>query len=59
MTTQQIRSLSPRISEYLDEFADCFVTFDSRYHLKEYVQGQLGVTEGDTTLNIKGRVPFS
>jgi SRSO17 transposase len=41
MTAQQIRGLAPRISEYLDEFADCFVTFDTRYHLKEYVQGQL------------------
>jgi len=40
MTVQQIRALSPRISEYLDEFADCFVTFDTRYHLKQYVQGQ-------------------
>jgi SRSO17 transposase len=41
MTTQQIRSLAPRISEYLDEFADCFITFDTRFHLREYVQGQL------------------
>jgi SRSO17 transposase len=40
MTPQQIRALAPRISAYLDEFADCFVTFDTRYHLKQYVQGQ-------------------
>jgi SRSO17 transposase len=40
MTPQQIRALAPRISEYLDEFSDCFVTFDTRYHLKQYVQGQ-------------------
>ena len=40
MTPQQIRALAPRISEYLDEFADCFVTFDTRCHLKQYVQGQ-------------------
>jgi SRSO17 transposase len=41
MTVQQIRALAPRLSAYLDEFADCFLTFETRYHLKEYVQGQL------------------
>jgi len=41
MTIQQIRDLGPSISAYLDEFADCFATFDTRYHLKQYVQGQL------------------
>jgi SRSO17 transposase len=41
MTAQQIRALGPRLSEYLDEFSDCFVSFDTRQHLKEYVQGQL------------------
>jgi SRSO17 transposase len=41
MTAQQIRALGPKLSQYLDEFADCFLTFDTRYHLKEYVQGQL------------------
>ncbi len=40
MTPQQIRALAPRISEYLDEFSDCFVSFETRYHLKQYVQGQ-------------------
>jgi SRSO17 transposase len=41
MTVQQIRALRPALSAYLDEFADCFATFDTRYHLKQYVQGQL------------------
>jgi SRSO17 transposase len=41
MTIQQIRALGPALSRYLDEFADCFVSFDTRYHLKEYVTGQL------------------
>ena len=41
MTVQQIRALRPALSGYLDEFADCFVSFDTRYHLKEYVSGQL------------------
>ncbi len=41
MTAQQIRALAPRLSEYLDEFSDCFLTFDTRHHLKQYVQGQV------------------
>ena len=41
MTVQQIRALGPALSKHLDEFADCFVSFDTRYHLKEYVSGQL------------------
>jgi SRSO17 transposase len=41
MTAQQIRALGPRLSDYLDEFADCFISFDTRQHLKHYVQGQL------------------
>ena len=41
MTVEQIRSLGPALSAYLDEFADCFVSPDTRYHLKEYVKGQL------------------
>lgn len=41
MTAQQIRALAPRPTEYLDEFADCFVTFDTCHHLREYVKGQL------------------
>ncbi len=41
MTADQIFSLAPALSRYLEEFADCFVSFDTRCHLKEYVQGQL------------------
>lgn len=41
MTSQQIRALGPALSRYLEEFTDCFVSFDTRYHLKEYVSGQL------------------
>lgn len=41
MTAQQIRGLGSRFSEYLDEFADCFITSDTRRHLKHYVEGQL------------------
>ena len=41
MTVQQIRALGPALSRFLDEFADCFIDFDTRYHLKEYVKGQL------------------
>ena len=41
MTVQQIQALGPALSQYLDEFADCFVSPDTRYHLKEYVKGQL------------------
>jgi len=41
MTIQQIRALGPALSKYLDEFAGCFVDFNTRYHLKEYVSGQL------------------
>ena len=41
MTIQQIRALGPALCRYLDEFADCFISFDTRYHLKEYVSGQL------------------
>ncbi len=41
MIVQQIRALASRLSKYLDEFADCFVSPDTRQHLKEYVQGQL------------------
>ena len=37
MTAQQIRALGPAMAKYLDEFGD----FDTRYHLKEYVSGQL------------------
>jgi SRSO17 transposase len=41
MTVQQIRELGPGLVEYLDEFADCFLDPNTRYHLKEYVKGQL------------------
>jgi SRSO17 transposase len=41
MTVQQIRALGPALSKHLDEFAGCFVSPDTRYHLKEYVSGQL------------------
>jgi SRSO17 transposase len=41
MTVQQIRALGSRLGGYLDEFADCFITFDTRQHLKRYIQGQL------------------
>ena len=41
MTEQHIRALGPALSAYLDEYAGCFVSPDTRYHLKEYVRGQL------------------
>ena len=41
MTTRQIQALGPALGKYLDEFADCFVSPDTHYHLKEYVKGQL------------------
>lgn len=41
MTKEQICELAPALSEYLGEFDDCFVSPDTRYHLKEYVKGQL------------------
>jgi len=41
MTVEQIRALGPQLSEHLDEFADCFISCDTRFHLREYVRGQL------------------
>jgi SRSO17 transposase len=41
MTADQIRVLGPALSDYLDEFADCFKSGDTRQHLKDYVKGQL------------------
>lgn len=41
MTVNQILALRPALSTYLDEFADCFLTPDTRYHLQDYVSGQL------------------
>jgi hypothetical protein len=40
MTVDQIRSLGPALAGYLDEFADCFKTPQTREHLKHYVTGQ-------------------
>ena len=41
MTAQQILSLKPALSRYLVGFGDCFAKYETRSHLKEYVQGQL------------------
>jgi SRSO17 transposase len=41
MTVQQIRSLGPALVAFVGEFADCFIDSDTRYHLTEYVKGQL------------------
>jgi len=41
MDAQQIRSLRPRLTGFLDRFADCFPRKDTRAHLPTYVQGQL------------------
>jgi SRSO17 transposase len=41
MTKEQISDLGPALSEYLGEFDDCFISPDTRYHLEEYVKGQL------------------
>ena len=41
MTSEQIRSLGPALNEFLSEFDDCFVTGQTRGHLREYVKGQL------------------
>jgi SRSO17 transposase len=41
MTTDQILSLASALSEYLDEFADCFGRSEPRQHLDHYVRGQL------------------
>jgi SRSO17 transposase len=41
MDAGQIRSLLPRLAEYLSRFADCFRRRDTREHLSVYVQGQL------------------
>ena len=41
MTADQIRSLGPALSDYLDEFSDCFKVPETRLHLKDYVRGQL------------------
>ena len=41
MIADQIRALGPALSDFLDEFADCFKSGDTRVHLKDYVRGQL------------------
>lgn len=41
MTSEQIRSLGPALDEYLGEFDDCFLTGQTRGHLRDYVKGQL------------------
>ena len=41
MIVQQIRALGPRLSDFIEEFADCFVSRDTLLHLKQYVKGQL------------------
>lgn len=42
MTSEQIRSLGPALDEFLEEFDDCFLTGETRGHLRDYVRGQLG-----------------
>jgi SRSO17 transposase len=41
MDAAQIRTLQPRLTAYLSEFADCFGRRDTREHLSVYVRGQL------------------
>ncbi len=41
MIVQQIHALGSQLKAFLGEFADCFVSCDTRRHLSEYVQGQL------------------
>src|SRR4051812_606199 len=41
MTSEQIRSLGPALDAFLGEFGDCFLTGDTRGHLRDYVKGQL------------------
>jgi SRSO17 transposase len=41
MTPEQILSLNPQLSEFLEEFDDCFARSEPRGHLASYVRGQL------------------
>ncbi len=41
MTLHQIRALGPALATFLGEFRPCYKTFDTYYHLREYVSGQL------------------
>jgi SRSO17 transposase len=45
MDAQQIRSLTPRLMEYVSRFHDCFRRRENREHLVAYVQGQLSNLE--------------
>src|SRR5437667_11743875 len=41
MTVEQIRALGSALGEFLDEFSDCFIDFETFGHLRHYVKGQL------------------
>lgn len=41
MDAEQIRQLEPMLTEYLEQFADCFQRRDTREHFPVYVRGQL------------------
>lgn len=41
MTSEQVRSLGPALDTFLGELDDCFLTGQTRGHLREYVKGQL------------------
>jgi len=41
MDAKQIRSLKPKLAEFLAQFDDCFLRSDTRSHLPVYVEGQL------------------
>ena len=41
MDMAQIRTLKPRLDNYLARFEDCFSRCDTREHLAVYVNGQL------------------
>lgn len=41
MEISEIRSLEPRLNQFLHNFDDCFVDDRTRSHLRTYVQGQL------------------
>jgi len=41
MTLDQILELAPALTDFLDEFADCFGRAEPRRHLGHYVRGQL------------------
>lgn len=41
MDAEQIRSLKPKLAQFLSRFDDCFSRSDTRGHLPVYVEGQL------------------